>query len=160
MVKNSRVICFDIDDCILPHYNMLPKRHRLDIFRLNLERLVHLSVITDSKLFVTSSWGMIWKLIDGELHFKDEFDWVSDFEVEITDILNNYLNGRIIGLSKGERNEDIDELLKAGNRVVALDDMDLSNIKNDDFLYILVETMISDRHIRIIKKFMEDNKNG
>jgi len=149
----NKIICFDIDDCILPHYNMLPKKHRLQIFKLNLERLVHLCQQTGAKLFMTSSWGMILKLDNGYLTFKDEFDYGDEFEQEVVEIMNSYLQPYIIGVSCGDRREDIKILLLQENTlIVAIDDMDLSDIERDNFKYIKVETMITDRQLRYIKK--------
>ena len=151
----DKIICFDIDDCILPHYNMLPKEHRIQIFKLNLERLVYLCQQTGAKLFMTSSWGMILKVNNGYLTFKAEFDYGDEFEQEVVRIINSYLQEYIVGISCGDRREDIKILLLQENTlVVAIDDMDLSDIENKNFKYINVETMITDRQLRCIKDFL------
>ncbi len=151
----KKIICFDIDDCILSHYNILPKEHRFQIFKLNLERLVHLCQQTGAKLFMTSSWGMLFKLDNnGVILFKDEFDYGDEFEQKVTKIMNSYLQPYIIGVSCGDRREDIKNLLEQNYKVVAIDDMDLSNIKNNNYIYLNVETMISDKQIREIKRFL------
>ena len=153
----NKIICFDIDDCILPHYNMLSKEHRLQIFKLNLERLIHLCQQTDAKLFMTSSWGMILKVDNGYLTFKDEFDYGDEFEQEVVDIMNSYLQPYIVGISCGDRREDIEILLSQENiLVVAIDDMNLSGIKDKNFKYVNVETMITDRQLRYIKEFFNN----
>ena len=155
----NKIICFDIDDCILPHYNMLPKEHRFQIFRLNLERLVHLCEETEAKLFMTSSWGMLFKVKDsGLITFKDEFDYGDEFEQEVLEIMNSYLQPYMIGVSNGERKEDIKILLlQEDTFVVAIDDMDLSDIDDDNFRYVNVETMITDRQLRGIKRFLQEH---
>ena len=154
----NKIICFDIDDCILPHYNMLPKEHRLQIFKLNLERLVHLCQQTGAKLFMTSSWGMLFKINDNEvILFKDEFDYGDEFEQEVVEIMNSYLQPYMIGVSCGDRREDIKTLLlQEDTLIVAIDDMDLSDIERDNFKYIKVETMITDRQLRDIKSFLKE----
>jgi len=151
----NKIICFDIDDCILPHYNMLPKEHRLQIFKLNLERLVHLCQQTGAELFMTSSWGMILKLDNGYLTFKDEFDYGDEFEQEVVNIMNSHLQPYIVGVSCGDRREDIKILLlQEDTLVVAIDDMDLSDIKDKNFKYFNVETMITDRQLREIRQHL------
>ena len=102
---------------------------------------------------MTSSWGMILKLDNGYLTFKDEFDYGDEFEQEVVEIMNSYLQPYIIGVSCGDRREDIKILLLQENTlIVAIDDMDLSDIERDNFKYIKVETMITDRQLRYIKK--------
>jgi len=112
---------------------------------------------TDAKLFMTSSWGMILKLDNGYLTFKDEFDYGDEFEQEVVEIMNSYLQPYIVGVSCGDRREDIKILLLQENiLVMAIDDMNLSDIKDKNFKYINVETMITDRQLRYIKEFFNN----
>ena len=78
-----------------------------------------------------------------------------DLEFKAFNILSKYLNGYVIGLSCGDRFRDIENLLKEGHNIVAIDDMDLSEIKDENYIFLKTNGLIDNPSIYKIRQFME-----
>ena len=134
----SNIICLDIDDCVLPSdINYFGRTHdSLHILEINLKRLAMILEKYDMKVFITSSWYMLLSLDDGELGFKsDRDDYITLMGYGL---MKKYIGDKIIGLSCGCRETDIQDLVDKGDKVVILDDWDLQHLqdKNEDCLFV------------------------
>jgi len=154
------IIVFDIDDCLID-CNEFPKEHKLKQFELNLERISYIIEKTNSKLFMISSWSNILKIENNILKFIDDykprsFDENYRYECLILHLLNTRIIEKygIIGLSKGNREEDIKKLLKEGNKVVTIDDYEFK-IDNKNHKYIPTYGFIQNYQIRDIINFLK-----
>jgi len=138
------IICLDIDDCILPNYNIMSNYVNFDIpikqLELNLIKLQALCNLENAKIFITSSWSQM-------LIFWNEFNSFSlkdedknKFDQEENQFMNNaysllskYLNGFIIGISSGDRFIDIKKLSSIpDNKIVVFDDWDLDSLSSSN----------------------------
>ena len=158
------VICLDIDDCILNSnitYAGNPEDD-LEILELNLKRIVKIIQKWDCKIFITSAWYSILKLEDNNLIYDNKcYDYpkVKEFyqkEYDAFQLIAKYLNGYVIGLSCGSRERDILNLLKEDHKVIAFDDIDLSEINHKNYLYLYVDGFVSNHHLFRIYNFIEN----
>lgn len=168
------ILCLDIDDCIFPSDNTYFGRtdDSLEVLKLNLKRIKMIFEKYDIKVFITSSWSIILKLEGLNILYKPAVAYELDdnfykHEYEAFKMISETINGRVVGLSKGDRYEDIKTLLSEGFKIIALDDMDLSfrNLNFDvsfEKNYLYVETngfITNDLTYRInsfINKFKHD----
>ena len=154
-------ICLDIDDCIFLNRNtwVTDMEDNFEILEINLKRLQKILDFYDAKIFITSAWYSILKLEDsniiydnpayglpGKSYYADEF--------KAFKLLEQYLNGYVIGLSCGNRFTDIRNLLEQNHKVIAVDDMDLSEIKHNNYLYLEVNGFITNKDLYSIYNFM------
>ena len=154
-------ICLDIDDCIFLNRNnwVTAMEDNFEMLEINLKRLQKILDFYDAKIFITSSWYSILKLEDsniiydnpayglpGKSYYADEF--------KAFKLLEQYLNGYVIGLSCGNRFTDIRNLLEQNHKVIAVDDMDLSEIKHNNYLYLEVNGFITNKDLYSIYNFM------
>lgn len=137
------ILALDIDDCILPSENTYFGRinDSIEILKLNLVRISRMIEKYQMQVFITSSWHSILELDGSDIKYRGrgDFENAKDFyklEFAAFELLAGTLNGYVIGLSKGDRFEDIEKLLGHGCRVIALDDMDLSSITHHNFLFV------------------------
>ena len=154
-------ICLDIDDCIFLNRNnwVTAMEDNFEMLEINLKRLQKILDFYDAKIFITSAWYSILKLEDsniiydnpayglpGKSYYADEF--------KAFKLLEQYLNGYVIGLSCGNRFTDIRNLLEQNHKVIAVDDMDLSEIKHNNYLYLEVNGFITNKDLYSIYNFM------
>ena len=137
------IVALDIDDCILPSSQMWfgDTKDCHDMLEINLKRLVMMCDKYDMKIFITSSWYSILTLKDGVLDYKLRADAVQGkpyyrWEYQAYLLIEKYLQGRIIGLSCGNRFTDIRKLDKDGHKVIAMDDMNLSELESDNVAFV------------------------
>jgi len=124
-IRNRKIICLDFDDCLIPWMDY-------NVYKNNDEEFILLETEKNCKIvrdfieetgyepFITSSWS---KVLDDnlELKFKDE----KIFE-DLLSIIKNHFN--FIGKDDfNDRVLAIDILLENGNKVIAVDDLDLSH---------------------------------
>jgi len=150
------IICLDIDCTILPSdVNYFGRTEdSLHILEINLKRLRMIIEKYDFKVFITSSWYMLLSLKDGNLGLKtDREDYMTLMGYGL---MKKYIGKYIIGLSDGNRDDDI-RLLKShvNNKIVVLDDWDLSEHNSDTCLFIEMNGFISGNVGFKIDQFMK-----
>lgn len=155
-----RVIALDIDDCIFPNDNTYIGRldDSLTILEMNLKRIVGMAEKYEMTVFITSSWYSILRFENNKLYYNNYDALTSHKEYYQHEylaylLLKKYLEPYIIGLSCGNRITDIKNLLEE-HTVVALDDMDLSEIKEFHYLYVPTNGFITNNMLYTIKKFL------
>ena len=156
------IVCLDIDDCIFLNNNnwVTPMQDNFEVLEINLKRLQKILNFYDADIFITSSWYSILKLegnniiydnpsygLPGKLYYDEEF--------KAFKLLEKYLNGYVIGLSGGNRFNDIRNLLEQNHKIIAIDDMDLSSIEHENYLYLEVNGFITNKDLYKIYKFMK-----
>ena len=158
------IICLDIDDCIFINDSTYAgeAEDALDLLEINLKRLLLIINKWDFKVFITSSWFSILILEENNILYNNPSYGLPnksyyDLEFKAFNILSKYLNGYVIGLSCGDRFRDIENLLKEGHNIVAIDDMDLSEIKDDNYIFLKTNGFIDNKSIYKIKQFIEKN---
>ena len=143
------IICIDIDDCLLVYDENISEKCQSERFIRNLLKIEYHIRKYDGEAFLTSSW---YKLIDyygGNLELKKDIVKLATVMGNLKHVpmvissLKACLDGRWYGISSGDRIRDIKTLLEAGNRVVALDDYDLSEVEDPNYLYIEVNGAVS-----------------
>lgn len=154
------LICLDIDDCIFPNDNTYVGRtdDSLEILEINLKRLVLILDKFDAKIFITSSWYSILKLENNKLSYLNYDMLAKEKELYQHEYLGylcikKYLEKYIIAMSCGNRIADIQNLLEQQHKVIALDDIDLSEIQNTNYLYLETVGLIDNRKLCKINKF-------
>lgn len=157
------IICLDIDDCIFNSHSTYAGyiEDDLEVLEINLKRIVKIIKKWDFKIFITSSWYLILKLENNNLKYLNESNYLQNKpyyqkEYEAFKLLSKYLNGHVIGLSCGNREDDIINLLKDNHKVIAFDDMDLSKIVNQNYLYLCVDGFVSNHILFKIYNFIEN----
>ena len=78
-----------------------------------------------------------------------------DEEFKAFELLEKYLNGYVIGLSGGNRFTDIRNLLEQNHKITAIDDMNLSEIEDENYLYLEVNGFITNKDLYRIYNFMK-----
>ena len=131
----TNIICLDIDDCIFPtNINYFGKTSdALDIFEINLKRLVMILEKYDLKLFMTSSWYHLYNYKDGcngKLKPNDNAEIQFEYDEEIKkahNLMVKYIEKYFIGMSSGDRSQDVINLLQNEeiNKIIVMDDWDL-----------------------------------
>jgi len=160
-----KVIALDFDDCIFPSEGTYAGRtdDAIDLLKINLKRLKLILDKYKAKVFITSSWSSILTLNQfGEIQMKDRGLQVPlttkpyyQLENQAFCQLKLYLDGYVIGLSEGNRENDI-ETLKKDNSVVIIDDWDLSNLQDKNCLYCRTVGHIDNHIIYNIHNFWKD----
>lgn len=155
-----KIIALDIDDCIFPNDNTYMGRtsDSLEILEINLKRLVLILNKFDAKIFITSSWYSILKLENNKLSYLNYDTLAKEKELYQHEYLGylcikKYLEKYIIDMSCGNRITDIKHLLDIGCKVIALDDIDLSEIEHNNYLYLETVGLIDNRKLCKINKF-------
>jgi hypothetical protein len=161
------IICLDIDDCIFLNRNtwVTTMDDNFEILEINLKRLRKILDFYDAKIFITSAWSSILMLessniiydnpaygLHGKSYYAEEF--------KAFELLQKYLNGYVIGLSCGNRKRDIANLLEQNHKIIAIDDMDLSEILHENYLYLKVNGFIQNIHLYEIYNFMQLTERG
>lgn len=144
-----KIIALDIDDCIFPsngtYFGRVDDNHI--ILEANLKRIKMMIEKYGMLVYITSSWHSILRLEDNNIFYTRQTDWEDDkpyYQEEKTafDLLKKYLDGYVIGLSKGDRYADVNRLLDEGCIVVTLDDMDFSMINHKNHLWLELKGFI------------------
>jgi len=170
-----RILCLDIDDAIYPSNNSYFGRldDALDILKMNMKRIEMMLEKYDMQVYITSSWYSILDLDEnGKLSYEkaEAYELGDDFykdEYDAFQVMKKVLDGKTVGLSKGNRYEDISRLLNEGLIVISFDDMDLSpeemlkqgskveqEIFNKNYQYVELTGFITNRQSYIVDKFM------
>lgn len=156
------IICLDIDDCIFLNRNtwVCDMTDNMDMLEINLKRLQKILDFYSAKIFITSSWYSILKLEGNNIIYDNQCYGLPgksyyDEEFKAFELLQKYLNGYVIGLSGGNRFEDIRNLLEQNHKVIAIDDSDLSEIKDENYLYLRVNGFITNKDLYLIYNFMK-----
>ncbi len=159
------IVCLDIDDCIFLNRNtwVTDMNDNFEMLEINLKRLQKILDFYDAKVFITSSWYSILKLEDSNIVYGNPaYDLPGksyyDEEFKAFKLLEKYLNGYVIGLSCGNRKRDIANLLKQNNKIIAIDDSDLSDIEHENYLYLNVNGFIQNNHLYKICNFMMEEE--
>jgi len=164
------LICLDIDDCILPsNQNYFGKTtDALEIFEINLKRLVMILEKYNLKLFMTSSWYHLYEIeavLKGNLKPKDTTLKQFQYDKEIKSAHNlmvKYIEKYFIGMSSGDRSQDIINLLQNEkyDKIIVMDDWDLQKECNlsDRSLYIPMYGYIDGNVGFMIHKLITENK--
>jgi hypothetical protein len=152
----DRIVALDIDDCILSsntnYFGFTDDN--IKMLEVNLIRLRMIVDKYDMKVFITSSWYAILNLHeDNKVSLK--YPTKKDEKIKIVELLNEHLGGYFIGLSCGNRETDIIELSK-NNKVVILDDWDLSHLDCENVLFCKTRGFIDGNIGFKIKNFFED----
>lgn len=159
----NNIICLDIDDCIFLNTNSWVGEldDNFDLLEINLKRLRKVLDKFNAKIFITSSWYSILILENNNLIYnnngyglpgKDYYE----IEYKAFQLIKKYLDGYVIGLSCGSRTKDIQLLcMNNQNKILALDDMDLSNLFFDNYLYLSINGLITNKDLCKINKFFE-----
>lgn len=157
------IIALDIDDCIFPNDNTYAGRSNdaLEILEINLKRLQLILNKYNAYIFITSSWYSILEYKNNKLYYNNFSALKTDKEYYQQEygaflLLKKYISHFIVGMSCGNRFKDIDKLLEENHTVVALDDMDLSTIEHDNYLYVPTYGFITNHLIYDIHKFLKD----
>ena len=160
-------ICLDIDDCIFLNRNnwVTAMEDNFEMLEINLKRLQKILDFYDAKIFITSAWSSILKLEDSNIIYDNPAYGLPDKsyydeEFKAFELLQKYLNGYVIGLSCGNRFTDIRNLLEQKHKVIAIDDMDLSEIEHENYLYLKVNGFIQNIHLYEIYNFMQLTERG
>jgi hypothetical protein len=157
------VIALDIDDAILPINTTYAGKvdDNLQLLEINLKRLKLLIDKYNAKIFITSSWYSVLDLIDNKIFMRKGTESTHPIhkktEKEALKLLKKYLDGFIIGKSKGDKIKDIVELLKT-NTVISIDDLNLSHLKYANHLHINTQGLITNKDIFNINKFIKSIK--
>ena len=156
------IICLDIDDCIFLNANtwVCDMADNMEMLEINLKRLQKILDFYNAKIFITSSWYSILKLEGNNIIYDNQCYGLPgksyyDEEFKAFELLQKYLNGYVIGLSGGNRFEDIRKLLEQNHKVIAIDDIDLSEIKDENYLYLRVNGFITNKDLYLIYNFMK-----
>jgi hypothetical protein len=145
-----KIIALDFDDCIFPNtadYDWNCSEYSLEQLELNLKILRRYINKQDIKIFITSSWYMLFDFYESEMSVvakddvKEKWKSLNDKKYYFAEeraykLIIAYLNKNIIGISNGNRVKDIQRLDNGFNKIVALDDMDLNECNSDNVLYI------------------------
>ena len=155
-------ICLDIDDCIFLNRNnwVTAMEDNFEMLEINLKRLQKILDFYDAKIFITSAWSSILKLEDSNIIYDNPAYGLPgksyyDEEFKAFELLQKYLNGYVIGLSCGNRFTDIRNLLEQNHKIIAIDDMDLSEIEHVNYLYLNVNGFITNMDLYRIYNFMQ-----
>lgn len=159
----NNIICLDIDDCIFLNTNSWVGEldDNFDLLEINLKRLKKVLDKFEAKIFITSSWYSILILENNNLIYDNPCYGLPgksyyDIEYKAFQLLKQYLDGYVIGLSCGGRKTDIETLCNdKNNKVIAIDDMDLSEFNFDNYLYLYVNGLITNKQLYEIKVFLE-----
>ena len=156
------IICLDIDDCIFLNANtwVCDMADNMEMLEINLKRLQKILDFYNAKIFITSSWYSILKLEGNNIIYDNQCYGLPgksyyDEEFKAFELLQKYLNGYVIGLSGGNRFVDIRNLLEQNHKVIAIDDSDLSEIEDDNYLYLRVNGFITNKDLYLIYNFMK-----
>lgn len=156
------IICLDIDDCIFLNRNtwVCDMADNMDMLEINLKRLQKILDFYNAKIFITSSWCSILKLENNNIIYDNPAYGLPgksyyDEEFKAFQLLEKYLNGYVIGLSCGNRFNDIRNLLEQNHKVIAIDDSDLSKIQDENYLYLMVNGFITNKDLYKIYNFMK-----
>ena len=159
----NNIICLDIDDCIFLNSNSWVGEldDNFDLLEINLKRLIKVLDKFNAKIFITSSWYSILILENNNLIYNNDGYGLSgkdyyEIEYKAFQLIKKYLDGYVIGLSCGSRTKDIQLLcMNNQNKILALDDMDLSNLFFDNYLYLPINGLITNKDLCEINKFFE-----
>lgn len=156
------IICLDIDDCIFLNRNtwVCDMEDNMEVLEINLKRIQKILDFYDAKIFITSSWYSILKLENSNIIYDNPAYGLQgksyyDEEFKAFQLLEKYLDGYVIGLSGGNRFDDIRNLLEQNHKIIAIDDSDLSEIEHKNYLYLKVTGFISNKDLYRIYNFMK-----
>jgi len=155
------IITLDIDDCIWPsphtHLGTVDDSHV--ILECNMRRIKMMIEKYDMEVFITSSWHSILEVEDKKLIYANESYYKTDkpyyqYEKSAFDIIEKYTRGYICGKSKGNRYDDVRELLEEGHKIINLDDMNFDEIQHENHLWIEMHGFLDNGKTWLIKQFM------
>ena len=155
------VIALDFDDCILPSNSTYFGRvdDDLKLFELNLKRLkMMIDKYNIQGVFITSSWSSILELKNGLISLKEYFSDEKNGK-DVVNLYNKYIGNKTIGLSCGDRFQDIETLLSDNKFVIAFDDWDLSKIQSDKFLFVKTLGFIANNLTFAVEVFIDKIKH-
>lgn len=160
----NNIICLDIDDCIFINSNTWigETNDSFELLEINLKRLKLVLKKFNAKIFITSSWYSILKLENNNIIYNNSGYGLSgksyyELEFKAFQLLSKYLNGYVIGLSSGSRKDDIKNLLlDLNNKVIALDDMELTHIRNQNYLFLYTNGFITNHILYNINNFFKE----
>jgi len=159
----KNILCIDFDDCIYPPSILTDKTfwdNSISIKQLdvNIDKVLKLKSVSNFEIFLTTSWSLSYDYCEEtkSVSLKNTFKEYMTSDTLAAQFYFEKLNGSIIGISKGDRKEDILDLLDKGYRVVAIDDMDLSDINDDNYKYIGVYGSLNFSDSRTIFNFFKN----
>lgn len=132
-IKNRKIICLDFDDCLIPWKSHISPYKDFTLDEI-LEGVIKNSYIvkdfieeTGFEPFITSSWA---KYLDDNLEFTNK-----DINEELVSLILKILKDKFSFIGKDPFNDRIlavEILLENKNKVIAIDDLDISHYFNDD----------------------------
>jgi len=151
------IICLDMDDAVID-YSIEDVNERIMKMINSLLNIKDLLSAIDGEIFLTSTWSKLVNYNRGNIDIKldiDDLDNIDDV-ICILCSMKTVFDGRWYGISSGNRIRDMEILLNDGNKVICLDDMDMSEIKNKNYLWYKMsgEFSVKDRY-RIMSMIKE-----
>ena len=167
-MKENRIICLDFDDCILPSNNNYfgYTDDNMRIAEINLQRIKMICEKYGAKIFITSSWYTLLKFKSRgkfkniTLNVKSDDYHCIDADTHLfVGLLQKYIGKYIVSLSEGNRDKDIEKLKQDPlNKIVVIDDMDLSEHSSDKCLFLYTNGLITNQMGYFIDKFFEPER--
>jgi len=143
-LKKEKIISIDLDDCLIPWDNSVfieteeekkeyYEKIKIETFK-NLHALAFFSLMTfgHKKILIHSSWGMTWDKLTDFLNEDDIYE--KDFFENIKKFIE--FNFDIIDIDRKSDRKLFLEKMKEKYFIIALDDMNLSDLNDEHFIYI------------------------
>jgi len=167
MDKKQNVLALDLDDCIYDS-STLASDIKSDYWNIkgleiNLWKLSELIRTTDAKVFITSSWALEWEMApQNQIRLnKESNSWDLFYVTQVTGLVQQYLGGHIIGLSEGDRIQDVKKLDDGTNRIVCFDDWNYAkDVENANVKFFLTLGSITKNILWDAQKFLNGTPTG
>lgn len=157
------IICMDIDDSLFPsiqtHIGIVKDNNK--IFKLNINRISKLIQRLETLEFrvsvcIIGDLISSLDLVDNKLKFKG--DYHKKLYSKVVKRINKKLGKYLVKDYDAKREVIIKYYLdNQDTYVIALDDIDLSNIVNDRYLYVPVYTFLTNRNLYAINNFIKNS---
>jgi len=145
------IICLDIDDTVID-YNIEDEDERIFNLIGSLLNIRDLLNKIDGEVYLTSTWSKLVRYHRGEIlldidNSKIDVKTLDDILIVVSS-LKTIFDDRWYGISSGNRIRDMKKLLEDGNTVICLDDMDMSEIKHERYMWYKMSGVfnVSDRY--------------
>lgn len=129
------VILLDIDDCLYPNANLWCGRSDpmddVKIAEINFKRLKLVCEQWNLKIIIISSMSTHLIMHEGKVYYNMD-GYIAPDEPIVADLMRKYLTGHIIGLSCGNKEQDIKDAIqsKKYGKVLVIEDSDFSHNVN------------------------------
>jgi len=148
-IEGQNIICLDIDGAIVPSMDMLIsseetiKNTFYTIVQKNVQNIKEFCIEDNFQIFIISSWSEFLDIdIENKRYVLTENRKGNFTYVNTVFKLIQPLAEFTIGMSPyGDREEDIKILGNQNNKVIIIDDIDLSFLENENVKYFKIHTM-------------------